>query len=260
MAGHRSREVKTPAHATDENRVSTQTEQTVQTAHAAVAQATQAAESASSGLFQFPDHWPAQGDLFAWCQQMGPGLAALLVLLGVVYLLFGYNIFKILVVLNAATAGAMLGVSLGDKAGAVLPLAITGAFIAGVAAMPLMKWAVAFMGGLCGALLGASLWRTFNLDPSFAWAGAGMGLIFFGLLTFILFRGCVMTFMSLQGAVMLVFGVFGLIFKYHEVSPAVARFFAVKPFLLPMVILIPTVLGVVFQQNNAAPAGPPPKK
>jgi hypothetical protein len=260
VVGRRSPEVKVPAHATDENRVSTQTEQTVQTAHVAVAQATQAAESVSSGLFQFPDHWPAQGDLFAWCQQMGPGLAALLVLLGVVYLLFGYNIFKILVVLNAATAGAMLGVSLGDKAGAVLPLAITGAFIAGVAAMPLMKWAVAFMGGLCGALLGASLWRTFNLDPSFAWAGAGMGLIFFGLLTFILFRGCVMTFMSLQGAVMLVFGVFGLIFKYHEVSPAVARFFAVKPFLLPMVILIPTVLGVVFQQNNAAPAGPPPKK
>lgn len=260
MAALRSHEVKVSAYATDENRVSTQTEQTVQTAHAAVAQATQAAESASSGLFQFPDHWPAQGDLFAWCQQMGPGLAALLVLLGVVYLLFGYNIFKILVVLNAATVGAMLGVSLGDKAGAVLPLAITGAFIAGVAAMPLMKWAVAFMGGLCGALLGASLWRTFNLDPSFAWAGAGMGLIFFGLLTFILFRGCVMTFMSLQGAVMLVFGVFGLIFKYHEVSPSVVRFFAVKPFLLPMVILIPTVLGVVFQQNNAAPAGPPPKK
>ncbi|MDB5290560.1 MAG: hypothetical protein JWL69_1801, partial [Phycisphaerales bacterium] len=63
MAGHRSPEVKVPAHATDENRVSTQTEQTVQTAHAAVTQATQAAESASSGLFQFPDHWPAQGDL-----------------------------------------------------------------------------------------------------------------------------------------------------------------------------------------------------
>jgi len=190
---------------------------------------------------------------------MGPGLAALLILLGVIYLLFGYNIFKALVVLNAACVGAAVGMVIGDKTGAaVIPLAITGAFIAAVLTWPLMRWAVAIMGGVFGMVLGACLWRTFGLDPAFAWAGGGMGMIFFGLLSFIIFRGCVMTYMSLQGAVMLICGILGLIFKYNDVTPKVCNCLTQKSFLLPMLIFIPAALGIMFQQNNATPA--PAKK
>ncbi len=53
-----------------------------------------------------PKTWPQQRDLLTWCQQMTPGVAALLILMGIIYLLFGYQIFKGLLLLNAAVVGA----------------------------------------------------------------------------------------------------------------------------------------------------------
>ena len=52
---------------------------------------------------------------------------------------------------------------------------------------------------------------------------------------------------------MLIIGVLGLVFKYHEIEPKVIDGMLVRPFLLPMAILIPTVLGVVFQQQFSTP-------
>lgn len=235
--------------------------QAAQTAEAAQHAASVASRAVAPGIFQLPEHWPAQGDLLSWCQQLGPGLAALMVLVGVIYLLFGYPIFKFLVVLNAACVGAALGAFVAEKAGGgAIPLIVTAAFVAAVVCWPTMRWAVAAMGGVFGALIGAAAWRTFGLDPAFAWAGGAMGLIFFALLSFILFRGCVMTYMSLQGAVMLVFGVLALLFKTHDLTPKVTACFNQKTFLLPMILFIATTLGVMFQQNNATPAAPPSKK
>ena len=222
-----------------------------------------ASASMTGGVFGLPDHWPAQGELLYSLQSLGPGLAALMVLMGVIYLLFGFNIFKYLVVVNAAVIGGAVGAAIGEHTGGALPLAITCAFVLAVVTWPMMKWAVAIFGGICGAAIGVSLWHTCNLDPQFAWSGAGMGLIFFTMLSFVLFKSSVMTFMSLQGAAMLIFGVLALIFKYDGLSPQVAHWFHLKPFLLPMMVFIPTVLGVVYQQKTAiapAPASPPAKK
>src|SRR5947207_931541 len=94
---------------------------------------------------KLPDHWPAQGDLISWCQSMTPGAATLLVIFGLVYLLFGWYIFKILVTLNAAVIGAYIGTFLGGKAGAPTPGALIGGFVAAALTWPLMKWAVAIM-------------------------------------------------------------------------------------------------------------------
>jgi len=47
----------------------------------------------------------------------------------------------------------------------------------------MMKWAIALTGGLCGAAIGVSIWRTFNLETRLRLDRArGMGLIFFGLM------------------------------------------------------------------------------
>jgi hypothetical protein len=234
--------------------VSTQAAQASAQVAQASAQAAQAKGMAPPvGPFQWPDHWPAQGDLLAWCQQIGPGLAALLVLMGIIYLVFGYNIFKALVLVNAALVGGIIGSWIGQKTDFVIPLIITFAFFAAALTYPLMRWAVAIMGGSFGMLLGASLWRTFAMEPRFTWAGAAMGLIFFGLLSFILFRGCVMTYMSLQGATMLILGILALAYKYGDLAPRITESLTIKPFLLPMAILIPTVLGIMYQQHSSPP-------
>jgi len=231
------------------------------------AAATTVASSAGhpAGALNFPAHWPGQVDLLVWFHEMGSAVALLLVLLGLVYLLFGFYLFKPLVLLNAAFIGAMIGVLISSKTGGPLPSGILGGFIAAAVTYPLMKWAVALMGGLFGAILGFTLWRTFGLESGFAWTGGCMGLIGCGLLCFIVFRGSVMAYTSLQGSVMLVFGVLSLAYKYQGFAPKLAEGLQLKPFMLPMCIFIGTILGLIYQQHSSlsaspAGAGGPPKK
>jgi hypothetical protein len=229
----------------------------------AASSATLSSASHPAGWMNFPAHWPGQIDLLVWFHEMGSAVALLLVLLGLVYLLFGFYLFKPLVLLNAAFVGAMVGVLVSHKTGGPLPSGILGGFIAAAVTYPMMKWAVALMGGLFGAMLGLTLWRTFGLEAGFAWTGGCMGLIACGLLCFIVFRGSVMAYTSLQGSVMLVFGILSLAYKYQGFAPRLAQGLQVKPFVLPMCIFIGTILGLIYQQNSALSAqaaGGPPKK
>ncbi|HEX4053440.1 MAG TPA: hypothetical protein VHX86_04170 [Tepidisphaeraceae bacterium] len=197
-----------------------------------------------------PRTWPQQTDLLTWCQQMTPGVAALLIILGIIYLLFGYQIFKGLVLVNAAVVGAYIGANLGGDGDPATVCAVVGAVAAAAIAWPTMKYSVALMGGFFGALLGASLWRTMILPPNLVWAGALVGLMAFGLLSFILFRGSVMMYTSLQGAFMMVFGILGLIYQYHEFAIDVTKHLKLEPYWLPAAIFIPAVLGLIFQQHQ----------
>ncbi len=209
----------------------------------------------------FPAHWPVQNDLLDWCKTAGPGVAVILILAGIVYLLFGYSIFKALITLNAAILGGYAGMLLGEKSGVEVPAAVVGALLAATAAWPTMKYAVAIMGGLFGMVLGVTLWRLSNLDPSFGWSGGMTGMVFFGLLSFLLFRECIITYTSLQGSVMLIFGLLGLILKYQDVGGPLTHHFELKPFLLPLVIFVPTLCGFIYQKATiVAPAGAPPQK
>jgi hypothetical protein len=204
-----------------------------------------------------PSHWPVQGDLLEWCRASGPGLAVILILAGIVFLLFGYGIFKVLVTVNAAILGGWIGLTLGERSGVEVPAAIVGSMLAATAAWPTMKYAVAIMGALFGTVLGVTVWRLSNLDPAFSWSGGMTGLVFFGLMSFLLFRECIMTYTSLQGSVMLVFGILGLVLKYQEVGAPLTHHFEVKPFLLPLAIFIPTLAGFIYQKAMIGGAPPP---
>ena len=212
------------------------------------------ASSSSSQTTTLTTSWPHQNQFLTWCQHLAPGEAALLILAGIVYLLWGYTIFKALIMMNAAVVGAVIGSILGQRGDQAVLGAAIGAVALGALAWPLMKHAVAFMGGIYGFILGGSLWQSANLDPRFFWAGALVGLIAFGLISFIVFRGSVMMYTSLQGACMLVVGALGLIFKYESMTPTVLHHMTIQPMLLPALILVPALIGVIFQQHNA-PAG-----
>jgi len=229
------------------------------TTQAVVAQAEQAI--AAIHWPALPHQWPAQADLLTWCQNMGALTAAMLVLAGAIYLIYGVYAYRMLVTLNAAVMGAYIGGMLGDKAGNATAGAMVGGFAAAALSWPLMKYAVAIMGGIFGMCLGASIWRACGQDAAYAWSGGGMGLIFFGMLSFLIFRGSIMMFMSLQGSVMLVFGLLGLIYKYQDVAPKVTEGLTAKTFILPMIIMVPATLGLIWQQTQyGAPAGPPGAK
>jgi hypothetical protein len=197
--------------------------------------------------------WPHQADLLSWCQQMTPAVAAALVMAGIIYLMFGYRIFRAVVLLNAAVLGGCLGARIPmEHQETSMAVALICAIFAAAIAWPTMKYAVALMGGLFGAALGASIWHTVDLDPHLVWAGAMVGLVGFGLFSFILFRGSVMMYTSLQGSFMLVFGILGLIYKYQQLGPKVTMHLSEQSFLLPAAVFIPAVVGLIFQQHHCA--------
>jgi hypothetical protein len=202
-------------------------------------------------------HWPQQNELLNWCTKMGPAEAALLVMAGVIYLLWGVQMFKWLVTINFALMCACVGAYLGRQGEAEVICAVIGAFAGAAIAWPLMKYAVALMGGVVGALLGGSVWVTCGLDGRFAWAGALTGLVALGMLSFIIFRGSIILYMSVQGAAMLVFGVLGLGYKYPSMASSLNSAMRSKPFLLPMAVILPMVCGFIFQHTKHGGAGKP---
>jgi hypothetical protein len=208
--------------------------------------------------FDFPtiDHFPMKQDLMQWCHSMGPGTAILISILGIVYLLYGWNMFKGLVLLNAVLIGGYIGVIMGNKYGDY-PLAggLIGAAVAGVVSWPLMKWAVAVIGGLVGAVLGGAVWQTMDYSPVYVWAGALIGLITFGLISFIIFRASVIMYTSFQGGLMLSMGLLGLAFKYPDLSSKLTSSMNTQPLMLPIFVAVAVVLGLIYQQTHGSDSG-----
>jgi hypothetical protein len=158
--------------------------------------------------------------------------------------------YRVLISVNAAVIGGIVGGLVGQSLGSTIAGVVLGAFVAGVSTWPLMKYAVAITGGLFGALIGASLWQTAGLEPRYLLAGALIGLIFLAMLSFIIFRTSVILFTSLQGSAMVVAGLLGLLSQYPTVMPKLTGVMLDKPYFLPMVIFIATVIGHLYQHTR----------
>ena len=87
-----------------------------------------------------------------------------------------------------------------------------------------------------------------------------------GLLSFILFEVAVLLFTTFSGSVLAVMGVLALLLQIDSVRTSLTT--SIKsPIVLPMLVLVPAVIGLVYQHQKGAikatkkPSGsaPPPK-
>lgn len=195
------------------------------------------------------DQWPQQADLLQWASAMHGGTAALLAVFGILYLAFGYYVFKYLVTLNAVVLGIWAGVFLGQRMGHALPAGIVGGLLAAALTWPLLKYAIAVLGGVFGFMLGVTVWNAAGYDPAYGTAGGLIGLVTLGMLSFVLFRSSVVLFMSIQGSVMLVFGAIGLATKYESIGTPLMDTLAAQHFVLPISLLVPLVFGLLYQSS-----------
>lgn len=222
----------------------------------------------SPGLLSL-DRVPSRDQMIDYLQELsrsdyGVIAAVLLVACGLVYLLQGWKVFKILVVVNAAILGAVVGAKLGGLARGPhtwLYAGGAGALLLAVLAWPLMKYAVSIMGALAGSVLGYAAWHyaTHLLDrdqlSQHAWVGALIGLITLGLLAFVIFQLVVTVFTSVQGAVMSVGGVVSLLLRYGATRDAVEPQLRTNVYLLPLLVVVPAVIGFVFQYTASRKSG-----
>ena len=212
---------------------------------------------------------PTQQEYVGYLSTMGSLQAALCLGCGLLYLLQGWKVFKILVVVNAAILGAIVGTRLGSMVyGQNMPV-IAGALLTGALALPLMKYAVSLMGGLAGAALGYGIWHhVANAVGAgglahYAWAGALVGLVTMGLLAFIILRETIIVFTTLQGAFLAVTGLLSILLSMQTFVPSVTQAISGNHYLLPLLVLVPAVIGFTFQHsagNKKGGAGGAAKK
>ncbi len=177
--------------------------------------------------------------------------AGLLIGGGLVYLLYGWKIFKILVMINAAMAGAWIAYWLSQRFDIGWWLSPIGGIVLAVLVWPLMRYAVCVMGGLAGALLGAFVARSLVLNNSLVLAGAAIGLVALGLMAFIIFRQIVVGFTAVQGSLMTAAGVIGgIALRFPEVAQNIQKGLFDRHYMLPVMVFIPALIGFVYQNHG----------
>jgi hypothetical protein len=191
---------------------------------------------------------------FFWEQVTSLGLleAMTFISFGVVCLLYGWRVFKILVIISFGLVGLGLGIMLGDKIqgessrilGGLIGLAVMAAV-----AVPLMRWAVSLLGALAGGLLTSGIWYAAGLNEKYIWAGALIGLIAGGMISFIVFKVAVMLFSSLGGSALIVAGVFALLYLYPETSKDIKDLVYENKWFLPVALMAPTAVGLIVQNK-----------
>ncbi|MBN1343491.1 MAG: hypothetical protein JXQ73_12460 [Phycisphaerae bacterium] len=154
---------------------------------------------------------PQRMELVSQLNELEPALGAILFLAGLVYILMGFRVFKVLVVINCALVGAAVGSAVGLAAGGesvILQVAgaLAGAAILGALAVPLLKAGVVLCSGLIGGAMGIALTSLFSESADVQFAGGGVALLVAVSLVFIVFDHLMITVISFQGAVMTLAG------------------------------------------------------
>lgn len=173
---------------------------------------------------------------------------------GMVYLLYGWRIFRILVVICFALIGLFLGIMAGQKFGSELMGGVMGTIGFAVLAMWLVKWCVSVLGAAAGGIVTGGLWHAVGLPEQYIWAGAVIGIVAGGMMSFILLKISVMLFTSMGGAGILAVSFLALLHQYETkvVSPPtgnIHELFFNKVWFFPMAIIIPTIIGMIVQNS-----------
>lgn len=171
---------------------------------------------------------------------------------GAVCLLYGWRVFKILVVISFALLGLFFGVAVTDKISGEnhrLLGGLIGLCLAGALSVPLMRWAVSILGAMAGGIVTSGIWYACGLTETYIWAGALVGIVAGGMISFIIFRIAVMLFSSLAGSALIAVGMLALLYLYPETTEQVQELVFTEKWFLPAVLLAPAVVGVILQNK-----------
>jgi hypothetical protein len=173
---------------------------------------------------------------------------------GMVYLLYGWRIFRILVVICFGLIGLYLGMLAGQRFGNQLWGGVLGVIAMAVLSMSLIKWGVSLLGAAAGGVVTGGLWYAFGLPEQYIWAGAIIGVVAGGMMSFILMKISVMLFTSLGGSVILAINFLALLYQYQTTvmnppSNNIHEMMFTRTWFLPMMIILPTIIGMIVQNK-----------
>jgi len=186
-----------------------------------------------------------------WQQIVSIGLreALGLVAFGFVCVFYGWRIYRGLVVICAAFIGMIVGISVGAKLGSEMWGGAVGLIVLAIVAFPLTKVGVAILGACAGGIITGGIWYALRLPYEYIWAGALVGFVAGGMVSFIVFRISIMLFTSLAGTAMVIFGLLAVFNLYQPTSQTIHNMVIEYQWFVPLVLILPA-LGCLFLQNK----------
>ncbi len=168
---------------------------------------------------------------------------------GVVWLFYGWRVFKILVTISFSLFGLFVGVWINQQliGGEVVWLSVLFMLLFAFGAVWFLKWAVSLLGGAAGAVMASGVWIAFSFPDHLVWAGALVGFIGGGMLSFIVFKGAIMLFTSLGGSILSVTGAMAIVYTHIDGGARLEDMVFQERWFLPSVLIIPMVIGMAVQ-------------
>jgi hypothetical protein len=210
-----------------------------------------------TGMFSHGDVLAQPAFLVEQLKALSVVWAVVFLIVGVLCMLNGYRFYRIATISIAFLFGLFLGYALGDKIGA--PEIVGGCLglLLAVTAFPMMKYAVAVLGGLVGAFVGANLWSGtayalarggIEVPPNTYWIGALVGLLVFGMLAFILFKLSIVVFTSVSGSTVAVLGGLALLLSFEPWQDPITDKLAAHQLVIPLLVIVPALIGLILQE------------
>ena len=192
-------------------------------------------------------------DLF-WTQITSLGLLEALTFIsfGAVCLVYGWRVFKMLVVISFGLLGLLLGITVSDKISGGDSQILGGLIGLGLLAalsVPLMRWAISILGAVAGGILTSGIWYACGLTEKYIWAGALIGIVAGGMISFIIFKVAVILFSSLGGSGLMATGILALLYLYPQTTEKVEELIFTQKWFLPTMLIAPTLVGVILQNK-----------
>jgi len=187
----------------------------------------------------------------------------ILFLAGVVYMTWGWKIFKPLVILNIALVGGVLGgmatVALKNEpywwAGMII-----GAVVLGAVAWPMFRFCLTLIGMAFGSIVGYAFYTeliSFMGRPELAqypWIGAGAGFIIFGVIAIGFVRPAIILLTSLQGSMMVLAAAIGLLCKAPTLRPELLARLGDTPWMAQAAVAVVTLIAIIIQITKSQSA------
>jgi len=210
-----------------------------------LAQAADSASSAEGGVVPIDAFWKH-------ITSLGRVEAFMFVSFGVVWLFYGWRVFKVLVVISFALLGLVLGMAITSRV-----QGINNEFVGGVVGMlalailsvPLMRWAVGLLGAFAGAIFTAGIWYAVGLDEKYILAGALIGMVGGGMISFIVFRIAVILFTSTGGGALVLTGGLALLYRYGSMQMQIENLVLHERWVLPVALMVPLLVGLIAQHK-----------
>jgi len=179
--------------------------------------------------------------------------AVLAISFGVVYLLYGWRIFKVLVVICFGLVGLFAGIKIGARFDLQILGGVVGLSLLAGISVPLMRWAVSILGAIAGGILAGGIWYACELPEEYILAGAIIGIVAGGMISFIIFKIAVMLFTSLGGGILIVTGMLALLHHYESIqeppTETIKAMLYSHHWFVPVLLLAPTFIGIIVQNK-----------